>query len=311
LAITSGDSPKRGLPRRPDQRPPAPPPEPKDDEPFTPSGNLLKIMEGFDLDKDDKLSLEEIRTVSAPKIENVSKEGGDLADKFAGWEKAFPKADVDSDGYLTPREVGDLVQKATMNHIAGKMGGLGGAVATETDQKENLALAFVLWIANPKADEPPEQDKESQPQRNVTASAQQALDYVTGAFSEGEEPPTEVSDLKVAIEGGDESSIAAALYLLVVRQALDFDTLNGTMVPTLTDYTDTDDEKVQGRLMYAYRYGVNMAAQRYFSVAVLTDVVVNKLASRVNMDGPTFEAWLGVQGFLKSDAAESDTEAAA
>lgn len=314
LAIFGGDAPKKAVPRAAARPTPADmaksAPVETNNEPLTPTGNLLKIMEGFDTNNDGKLSLDEITTVSAEKIENITKEGGDLASKFDGWQKAFPKADADQDGFLSPREVSNLVQKVMMSSMADKMGMAAGAI--DADHKEAMALSFVLWIANPKADELEDKDeeKEKKPELNITEAALSAVSHVMSSLPDGAEPPSEIPSLNQAIEGGERSAIGSALYQLVLKQAVDFDMNDGKMVPTVVDFTNKDDKKLKEKLSYAYRYGVKMASQGYFGIDVLTDIVVNKLASRIGLDGPAFEAWLGVQGFMKSAEAEADPEKA-
>merc|ERR1711971_407297 len=104
-------------------------------------------------------------------------------------------------------------------------------------------------------------EPQEKPKTNVTKVALGAVDSVMSSLAAGEEPPAEIAELQKAIEAGEPSTIGSALYLLVVKQALDFDMQNGTMVPTAVDFTNKDDAKVHEKLMWAYKYGINMAVQ--------------------------------------------------
>jgi Ca2+-binding EF-hand superfamily protein len=284
-------------------------------EPFEAKGEILKAMQGFDVDNDGKISLDEIKTVSAPKLENMTKEDPNMTMQLAGWEDAFPKADSDKDGLLSAEEVADLVQKVTMRSLAAKMG---GAEAEDADHKAGLALSLVLLITNPKAEEPSDSEDGEQPRKpkhNITAAAHFAIRNVMSSLVEGAEPPLEVSELKQSIEAGELPGIGSALYKLVVKQTLDFDMLNGTMSPSSVANKDAKDltteelDEIKKRMLYCYRYGVNMVVEGYFSVDLLGEIVVNRLASRMGMDGPSLERWLEVKGFLAQDEADNDTEA--
>merc|ERR1719183_17610 len=59
------------------------------------------IMDGFDTDKDGKLSLKELKEHVGDKAEGQA--------AFAGWEDGFKEADVDKDEHLTVHELAGLL----------------------------------------------------------------------------------------------------------------------------------------------------------------------------------------------------------
>jgi len=63
------------------------------------------VMDGFDTDKDGKLSLKELK-------EHVG-DNKEVHAAFQGWEEGFQQADVDNDGHLTISELGSLLSQVS------------------------------------------------------------------------------------------------------------------------------------------------------------------------------------------------------
>mmetsp|Transcript_114315 Transcript_114315/g.202613 ORF Transcript_114315/g.202613 Transcript_114315/m.202613 type:complete len:113 (-) Transcript_114315:66-404(-) len=61
------------------------------------------MMDGFDTNKDGKISLQELE-------EKIGAKGGPAAGAFKGWQTGFNEADADSDGYLTADELASWFQ---------------------------------------------------------------------------------------------------------------------------------------------------------------------------------------------------------
>jgi Ca2+-binding EF-hand superfamily protein len=61
------------------------------------------VMDGFDTDKNGKLSMAEL-------LEHVSDASGELPAEFAGWKDGFKEADLNQDGHLTVTELHSLLQ---------------------------------------------------------------------------------------------------------------------------------------------------------------------------------------------------------
>ena len=94
------------------------------------------------------------------------------------------------------------------------------------------------------------------------------------------------------------------------------------MEPTKVDFKNTDDPKVQEKMRYVYSCenapagsncnapdtaphrasrahlalpdGISMFKKGFITEDALKDAVLNKVASRVSMDGPGFDKWLEV-----------------
>jgi len=62
------------------------------------------IMDGFDANKDGKISLKELRD---------SADVNSIKDDFEGWQSGFLEADVDKDGHLTIKELASLLNKVS------------------------------------------------------------------------------------------------------------------------------------------------------------------------------------------------------
>mmetsp|Transcript_33896 Transcript_33896/g.59775 ORF Transcript_33896/g.59775 Transcript_33896/m.59775 type:complete len:771 (+) Transcript_33896:79-2391(+) len=63
------------------------------------------VMDGFDTNKDGKLSLQELEAHVGDKQ--------DLHAAFQGWQEGFKQADADKDGHLTVQELADLLSKVS------------------------------------------------------------------------------------------------------------------------------------------------------------------------------------------------------
>lgn len=129
---------------------------------------------------------------------------------------------------------------------------------------------------------------------NIAETASAAVDGVLQMLGDDTEPPKSLLAVKQSVQEGDELEIGAALYLLLVEQALDYDMVEGKMVPTTVDYGNKDDPKVREKLGYIYSYGISMFKKNYIAEDALKDAVLNKVANRVGMDGPAFDQWLAI-----------------
>jgi len=128
---------------------------------------------------------------------------------------------------------------------------------------------------------------------NLGETATAAIDNVLGMLGEDTEPPKGLVAVKAAVADGEKLKIGNAMYLLLVEQCLDYDvTEEGVMVPTVMDYSKTDDPKVREKMQYIYTYGISMFKKEFISQEDLMDAVLTKVASRVGMDGPAFDKWL-------------------
>jgi hypothetical protein len=129
---------------------------------------------------------------------------------------------------------------------------------------------------------------------SIAAAAQSSIDACLERLGPGEEEPKSLQPLKDAISEGDAVKMGAGLFKLLAEQSLDYD-LNdeGKIVRTTIDYSNTDDEKVKERMSYIYKYGINMMMRDLISQEDLMQLVISDVASRVGMDGPAFDTWLG------------------
>lgn len=281
-------------------------PSKKSNEPFEAKGEILRIMDGFDVNKDGKLSLDELRGQSAPKIEAAAKEGKEHADLYAGWEGGFPKADANKDGYLSGEEVSEFVNKVTWQQVAEKFHGQGPPA--DPDYNASTALTYVMLIANPieKPEEPQEPEK---PKINITEAAVGAAEKIMSMLGDNVEVPKEILSVKQAVEEGEPMAIGTALYKMLTWQTLEYDMNNGTMVPTVADYANKEDLRVREKVGYIYRYGIHMAMRGLLSDDALEDVVVTSVASRLGMDGVALDKWLNITGlWSRHEEAQNDSK---
>ena len=137
----------------------------------------------------------------------------------------------------------------------------------------------------------------------------------------GATPPTALATLKEAIREGDLPAVRAAQYELLIQQTLeyDLDEEKQSVTAASIDYSKTDDEAVVAKMKYLYTYGIKVRCGHIsdtFIASALTDrawprsaqmfmsdmltqeqlqqIVLDKLASRVGMDGQAFDKWLEV-----------------
>ena len=108
-------------------------------------------------------------------------------------------------------------------------------------------------------------------------------------------PPTALADLKDAIASGDLPAVRVAQLSLLIEQTLSFDVSeDGVLSPTALDVSNKDDEEVMGKYQYLYSYGIKMFTAGLVPQDKLQQIVLEKLAARVGLDGPAFDKWLQV-----------------
>ena len=110
------------------------------------------------------------------------------------------------------------------------------------------------------------------------------------------EPPTSLIALKDAIGEGELGAVRLAQYALLIDQTLDYelDPETQTISASTLDLSKTDDEEVVTKFRYLYTYGIKMFMAEMVTQEQLQEVVLEKLASRVNMDGAALDKWLEV-----------------
>jgi len=142
-----------------------------------------------------------------------------------------------------------------------------------------------------KQREPHAADEES-----IADLSAQAIDRVLGMLAVGTAPPPAVLQLKTAVAYEDEAAMRTNIYLLVVEQALHYDTLEAdgrtVLVPTALDYSNPEDPRVKKKMRYAYSYGIEMFKRGLMEAEQLKQIVLERLAGGVGMDGPTFDQYL-------------------
>ena len=109
-------------------------------------------------------------------------------------------------------------------------------------------------------------------------------------------PPASLIALKDAIGEGELSGVRVAQFVLLVDQTLEYE-LNpetSTVSSSTLEYDNTEDEALVTKMRYLYTYGIKMFMAGLVTQEQLQAVVLNKLASRVNMDGAAFDQWLEV-----------------
>ena len=109
-------------------------------------------------------------------------------------------------------------------------------------------------------------------------------------------PPASLIALKDAIGEGELAAVRVAQFSLLIDQTLDYemDPETSTVSSLTLDFTKTDDEAVVTKMRYLYTYGIKMFMAEMVTQDQLQAVVLDKLASRVNMDGAAFDQWLEV-----------------
>ena len=108
------------------------------------------------------------------------------------------------------------------------------------------------------------------------------------------DPPSTLLPLKSSISEGDPNAISAALYTLMVEQALDYDVNDGQLFKTKLDITNKEDDAVKEKLMYIYSYGITMFKRGLIQQEPLQQIVEERIAKRVGLDGPGLDQWLNV-----------------
>jgi len=127
----------------------------------------------------------------------------------------------------------------------------------------------------------------------MAETATAAMDSMMGALGPDVDPPKAMLPLKEAISSGDPLEIGSALYSLVVENALDYDVSEDkAIVKSDLDFSNRDDPRVRDKITYAYTYGIGMFKRGFIAEDALKDAVINKVAARVDLDGPGLDKWL-------------------
>lgn len=88
--------------------------------------------------------------------------------------------------------------------------------------------------------------QEETPQLNIAETATGAIDSILQMLGDNADPPKSLVDVKNAVAEGEPMAIGAALYLLLVEQALDYDMVNGKMSPTSVDWANVNTDQYAG-----------------------------------------------------------------
>jgi len=128
----------------------------------------------------------------------------------------------------------------------------------------------------------------------MAETATSAIDQLLAMLSDEAEPPKTLLPLKAAISGGDGDEISAALYAVMIEQALDYDVKDGLLYPTDVDFSNKDDERVREKVAYIYSYGIQMFQRDLIKPEPLQKLVIERIASRVGLDGPGLDKWLEI-----------------
>jgi len=109
------------------------------------------------------------------------------------------------------------------------------------------------------------------------------------------DPPRTLLGLKQAISSGDIGQLRTAQFELLVDQTLLFDTEGEgeaiSLVPTTATMTQ-DDPMTREKMRYVYSYGIKMFMAGFLEQDKLQEIVLERLAKKVGLDGPSFDVWL-------------------
>lgn len=131
--------------------------------------------------------------------------------------------------------------------------------------------------------------------QEVLEQAEKMCDGLVAMLSDDCTPPTELATLKEAISGGDVAAIRVAQLELLIEQTLAFDiTEEGKLEPTKLDISNKEDEEVMQKMAHLYAYGIKMFKMDMIGQEPLQNIVLERLAKPVGLDGKSFDEWLAV-----------------
>lgn len=109
------------------------------------------------------------------------------------------------------------------------------------------------------------------------------------------DPPASLPGVKAAIQSGDLGQLRLAQFKLLIDQTLLYDTEgegeDTRLVPTVATM-QRDDEMAKEKMRYVYAYGIKMFMAGFLEQDQLQEVVLERLAKPVGLDGPGFDKWL-------------------
>mmetsp|Transcript_4345 Transcript_4345/g.14026 ORF Transcript_4345/g.14026 Transcript_4345/m.14026 type:complete len:180 (+) Transcript_4345:130-669(+) len=109
------------------------------------------------------------------------------------------------------------------------------------------------------------------------------------------EPPPSLPGLKEAISSGDLGKLRVAQFELLIDQTLMYDTEGEgdsiRLQPTAATMAQ-DDDLTKEKMRYVYAYGIKMFMAGFLEQETLQEIILERLAKKVGLDGPGFDQWL-------------------
>ena len=110
--------------------------------------------------------------------------------------------------------------------------------------------------------------------------------------------PPEAKNLEDAVKkNADSATLGKLIFALLIEQTLLFDVDNDTggLMPTVVNVNNPlNNFPLQKKMNYLYTYGMSMCMGGRISEEDLKDLILSKMAARVNMDGAALDNWLGM-----------------
>ena len=166
-----------------------------------------------------------------------------------------------------------------------------------TSHARHVPIVADVKINVKKKDGPSELDEQKQAGLDVLrAQAEKMIADGPGMFAEGVAAPESFSKLKEANEANEIGNMYAAMFEITVDTNIDFMMGDAQkLVPSTVEISaeTTNDDAVRQKVASLYAVGMNMLMSSGEETSEkIKGVVLNKLAKRVGMDGPTLDTWV-------------------
>ena len=141
--------------------------------------------------------------------------------------------------------------------------------------------------------EKPEQTIEEK----MMESAESFVEVMTQTLGEGVEAPSELEDLRKAVQGkAGMKELAEKVYILMIERGMRYDEApeTGTLTPTDFDIpANLDVKEVRDEFAYLYKYGMMLMDKDLLTADQVKEIVLERLIKRTGLTPEKFDEWLG------------------
>jgi len=135
-------------------------------------------------------------------------------------------------------------------------------------------------------------------EEKMNQSADQFVENMINALSDGVDPPPELEAVKEARKrNASTAEITVKVYELMIERAMLYDEDPDTGALSVTGFTDIPSllqiPEVKKEFKHLYSYGMMLMNRKLISKDILKEIVIQRLINRTGLSPEEFDKWLG------------------